>query len=441
MTNQAVPFRLTRLRAMMFLQYAVYGLWLPLAARFLKAEPDIGGLGFNESQIGFTIGIAGAVGAIAAPFIAGQLTDRWFAAQRCMGVLLIIGGIIKFATAYQTSYVAWLWLSIAFAIVYVPTLGLSNSITMRHLEDPKRDFPGVRVWGTIAWIVVSWIFPMLWLQQDLKLQWLPPFFRGDEVPMVAARMLDSVRLAGILAVGYGAYCWFVLPSTPPTESAGNPALLRAASLTKCRSIAILVVATLLVSPVHFLYFMQMSNFLPVVGFEDSKTMPIMSIGQVAEIAALAALGFGIRRIGFQKILIIGASCYVLRYMIFAMYESLPPWIIVAAQILHGPCFACFFAGSFIYIDRMAPPDVRNSAQTFFTLVYSGLGFLIAGFLNGALADLFRLTEKTFDYQRFWFSAAGMSLAATVLIALLFRDQLQSETTSAAASGNVEDSTL
>ena len=426
MTDQSVPFRLTRLRTMMFLQYAVYGLWLPLASRFLKASPEIGGLGFDERQIGFTIGVAGAVGAIAAPFVAGQLTDRWFSTQRCMAVLLILGGAIKLVTAYQTSYAAWLWLSIAFTVVYVPTLALSNSLAMRHLDDAKRDFPGVRVWGTIAWIVVSWLFPMLWLQQRLTFQWLPPFFRGDDVPMVAGRMLDSVRFAGILAIGYGVYCWLMLPATPPAGSAGSPALLRAASLLKNRSVAVLIAATLLVSPIHFLYFMQMGNFLPTVGFHDAHTMPIMSIGQIAEIAALAALGFGIRRLGFQKILLIGTACYAIRAAIFAMYGTFPPWVIVAAQVLHGPCFACFFAGSFIYIDRMAPADVRNSAQTFFTLVYSGLGFLLAGFLNGSLADLFRTGEKTFDYQYFWLTTAAMAAIAIVLILLLFQDQLDSQ---------------
>ena len=435
MTDQSVPFRLTRLRTMMFLQYAVYGLWLPLASRFLSAKPEIGGLGFNDSQIGFTIGVAGAVGAIASPFIAGQLADRWFAAQKCMAVLLIAGGVIKFVTAYQTSYLAWLWLSIAFAIVYMPTLALSNSLTMHHLEDPKRDFPGVRVWGTIAWIVVSWVFPMVWLQRNLAFQSIPPFFKGEAVPMVAARMLDSVRIAGVLAVGYGLLCWFVLPNTPPKRSVGKPALLRAASLMKYRSVAVLVTATLLVSAVHFLYFTQTSKFLAAIGFDDADIMPVMSIGQIAEIAALGFLGLGIRRLGFKTILLVGTSCYVARYAIFGLHELFPLWVIGSAQVLHGPCFACFFAASFIYIDRMSPPDVRNSAQTFYTLVYSGLGFFISGYLNGALADQYRVGEDGINYRGFWFTAGGMALAAAILITLFYRDEADSiENTEAPATG-------
>jgi nucleoside transporter len=427
MTDHTISFRLTRLRAMMFLQYAVYGLWLPLASRFLSASPDIGGLGFNDRQIGFTIGVAGAVGAIASPFIAGQLADRWFSTQRCMAVLLIVGGFIKFLTAYQTSYSAWLWLSIAFAVVYMPTLALSNSLTMNHLDDSKRQFPGVRVWGTIAWIVVSWVFPMIWLQQGLAFQWLPPFFRGEDVPQVAARMLDSVRIAGILAVGYGLFCWFALPDTPPKKSAaGKPALLRAASLMKFRSVAVLVAATLFVSAVHFLYFTQTSKFLAAIGFEDAHIMPVMSIGQIAEIAALGFLGLGIRRLGFKTILLIGTSCYVARYLIFGLHELFPLWVIAAAQVLHGPCFACFFAASFIYVDRMSPPDIRNSAQTFYTLVYSGLGFFISGYLNGALADRCRLADGTIEYRWFWFTAAGMAMAAGILITLFFRDEADTE---------------
>jgi MFS family permease len=415
---------------MMFLQYAVYGLWLPLASRFLSASPDIGGLGFNDRQIGFTIGVAGAVGAIASPFIAGQLADRWFSTQKCMAILLIVGGLIKFFTAYQSSYAAWLWLSIAFAVVYMPTLALSNSLTMNHLDDPKQQFPGVRVWGTIAWIVVSWLFPMIWLQQGLTLQSYPPFFKGEEVPQVAARMLDSVRIAGVLAVGYGLFCWFALPDTPPKKSVGKPALLRAASLMKIRSVAVLVAATILVSAVHFLYFTQTSKFLAAIGFEDAHIMPVMSIGQFAEIAALGFLGVGIRRLGFKTILLIGTSCYVARYLIFGLHELFPLWVIAAAQLLHGPCFACFFAASFIYIDRMSPPDVRNSAQTFYTLVYSGLGFLLSGYLNGALADRFRVGESGINYRGFWFTAAGMALAAAFLIILFYRDEAEADVPSA-----------
>jgi MFS family permease len=157
-----------RLYVMMFLQYAVYGLWLPIAARFLSADRAAGGLGFSDFQIGMIIAVAGAIGALSAPFIAGQIADRYVAPARCLAVLLFFGGVIKFITAYQTTYAAWLWLSIAYALLFMPTLSLTNSLAMGHLPDAKRQFPRVRAVGTIGWIVMAWVFPMVWLQSGLE---------------------------------------------------------------------------------------------------------------------------------------------------------------------------------------------------------------------------------------------------------------------------------
>ncbi|MAM97626.1 MAG: MFS transporter, partial [Chloroflexi bacterium] len=147
----------------MFLQYALWGAWLPVVARYLSATIEEGGLGFTGSQIGMILGLAGSVGAIAAPFIAGQLADRYFSTERTLAVLVTVGGAVKWITAYQTEYSSWLILSILYSVLYMPTLALSNSITFAHINDQENDFPKIRVWGTIGWIVASWVFPMIWL--------------------------------------------------------------------------------------------------------------------------------------------------------------------------------------------------------------------------------------------------------------------------------------
>ncbi len=413
-----------KLHLMVFLQYAVYGLWLPLAARFLSASTTEGGLGFNDNQIGTIIAIAGAVGAIASPFIAGQIADRFFATERFLGTLLIVSGGLKFITAYQTSFSAWAWLSVLYALFYMPTLALCNSMAMSHLNNPKAEFPGVRVWGTIAWIVVSWAFPMIWLQTDLHWQWLPPFLVGDVVQQAPARMIDSFKVSGALSILYGIYCWTLMPHTPPKKDATQKlAFAKAFGLVRHRSFAVLLAVALPVSIVHFFYFMQTSKFLAARGLSDVYLMPVMSIGQFAEIAVIALLGKALTRFGFQRVITFGALCYALRYFLFGI-ESLPLSVIIAAQALHGFCFACFFAASFIYIDRLAPTDVRHSVQTVFMLVMFGIGPLIAGRLNGWLADQFMTRSGDLHYAAFWNTAAGIAIVAAIAFGLLFRDQTE-----------------
>jgi len=411
-----------RLYVMMFLQYAVYGLWLPIAARFLSADRAVGGLGFSDFQIGMIIAVAGAIGALTAPFIAGQIADRYMAPSRCLAVLLAVGGAVKFVTAYQTTYIAWLWLSIAYAVLFAPTLSLTNSLALAHLPDPKRQFPGVRAVGTLAWITVAWVFPMLWLQSDLEFRWLPPFFTGRELPDSPARMVDSVRVAGAVSVGYALFCWFGLPRTPPKrEAARKLAFAAAFALVRRRSFAVLVAAALVVSVIHCLYFVQMSKFLAAIGLADAYIMPAMSLGQFAEILALAVLGPVLSRLGFRTVIALGASCYFLKYAFFGTTQ-LPLELIVAAQLIHGFSFAFFFAAGFIYVDRLAPPDTRYSAQTVFMMVILGVGPLVAGPLNGWLSERYTPAGGTLDYSLFWYTAAAIGLAATVLVAAGFRDE-------------------
>ncbi len=412
----------SRLYVMMFLQYAVYGLWLPIASRFLSAKADVGGLEFTDFQIGMIMAVAGAIGAISAPFIAGQIADRYVAPTKCLALLLIVGGVVKFVTAYQTTFAAWLWLSIAYSILFMPTLSLTNSLAMGHLADPKRQFPRVRAMGTIGWIAMAWVFPMLWLQSGLEFRWLPPFFTGQELPNAPARMIDSVRVAGVVSVAYGVFCWLALPHTPPKRDATKTlAFAKAFALVRYRSFAVLAAATLVVSVIHVFYFLQMSKFLAAVDLDDSYIMPAMSLGQFSEILALALLGPVLSRFGFRTVISLGAFCYFLKYAFFGTTQ-LPLEVIVAAQFIHGFSFAFFFAAAFIYVDRLAPPDTRYSAQTVFMLVILGIGPLLAGPLNGWLSKQYTPEGGLLDYSQFWYTVAAAGLVATVVIAALFRDE-------------------
>jgi nucleoside transporter len=411
-----------RLHLMMFLEYASKGIWFPIAARFLSAGTEAGGLGFSDAQIGLIIAIAGSVGAICAPFIAGQLCDRRFSTERFMAVLLLSAGVIKICMAYQTTFSAWLILATLNAIVYMPTISLTNSLAMTHLSDPKRQFPAVRVWGTIGWIAVAWAFPVVWLQTDVKFQWLPPFFSGQTKANAPGLMIDSLKFAGLISIAFGLYCGLALPRTPPKRDAVRKlAFLEAFRLVRYRSFALLLGVALLISVVHTVYFMQTSKFLAARGLDDAYIMPAMSIGQFAEIAFMAVAGIALARFGYRRVLALGAFCYFLRYAIFGV-AGLPLEAIVVAQFLHGPAFAFFIAAAFIYVDALAPKDVRHSAQTVFVLVLLGVGPVLAGWLNGFLSQQFTPEGGALDYARFWQTLALIALAATVVLALLFRDE-------------------
>ena len=414
-----------RLGSMMFLQYALWGAWLPVTARYLSATVSEGGLGFSGSQIGMILGLAGSIGAVAAPFIAGQFADRYFSTERILAFLVFTGGLVKWYTSYQTSYSAWLYLSILYSILYMPTLALSNSITFSHIEDGEKNFPKIRVWGTIGWIVASWAFPMIWLQQELSFQLMPPFISGPEVPNVTARLADALKFSGIISMMYGVFC-FMLPHTPPKQDAVEKlAFKKAFELFNYSSFTVLVLASLAVSIIHQIYFLQTGPFLVHIGIKDSQIGPAMTIGQFAEILTMAYLGYFLKRLGFKKVIFIGVLAYFARYAIFGPV-MLPVWVMVLSQAFHGFCYAFFFAAAFIYVDKISDEDVRHSAQTVFGIIILGGGPVIGGWLSGKLQEIYT-TAGIFDYSGFWYTLSAIGLVTGLFFFLLFRNQLKDET--------------
>ena len=406
---------------MMFLQYALWGAWLPVIARYLSATTSEGGLGFSGSEIGMILGLAGSIGAVAAPFIAGQIADRYFSTERILALLVTTGGVVKWITAYQTEYGAWLVLSIIYSVLYMPTLALTNSITFSHIDDQENDFPKIRIWGTIGWIVASWVFPMIWLQEGLHFQWMPPFIVGTEVPDVTNRLADALKFSGMISVTYGAFC-LLLPHTPPKRNAVEKlAFKKAFELFRESSFTVLVIASLAVSVIHQIYFLQTGPFLSHLGILDSQIGPAMTIGQFAEILTMAYLGFFLKRLGFHKVISIGVAAYCIRYAIFGT-GSFPVWVMVMSQAFHGFCYAFFFAAAYIYVDKLADEDVRHSAQTVFGIIILGGGPVIGGWLSGYLQNIYTL-DGVFNYSDFWYSLSFIGFLTTLLFYFSFHTQL------------------
>ncbi len=413
------------LSLMMFLQYAVWGVWLPYLANYLQGSVEAGGLGFSGGQVGWILGLAGSIGAVTAPFLAGQIADRFLNAELYLGILLIVGGLIKYATYYVHEYHPFLALSIAYSIAYMPTLALTNSIAFAHLNNPEKQFPVIRVWGTIGWIVASNVFPLLWLQSDLHWTWLPPFIAGTPKAQETALLGDCLRVSGVMAVLYGLWAMTFLPPTPPKREAEHPlAFVRAFRLLEHRGFLVVTLAALPISMIHQVYFIRTAPFLKAIGFKLAHVGPVMSIGQFSEIVFLAALGMVLARIGYRWTLVLGGLAYALRFAVFALGTPETRAWVAAANALHGLCYGFFFAGAYIYVERVAPEDVRHSAQTVFGIIILGLGPVLAGYYNDVILGQFEHAGQI-DYASMWWVQTAIAAVTTLFVALCFRPGVRS----------------
>ncbi len=411
-----------RLSIMMFLQYAVWGVWLPFMANYLQAPLDQGGLGFSGGQIGWILGLAGSIGAMAAPFIAGQIADRYMNAERALALLLLLGGIVKIVLAEQTSYAAWLWLSVIYSVLYMPTLALTNSIAFANLDDPERKFPPVRALGTIGWIVASVAFPLIWMKSDVHVVGYWPFLDGTGLADGTARIADAVTVAGVLSIGYALYS-LMLPKTPPSKDVKNPlAFAEAFGMFLRPDLLLLTVIALLISMIHQCYFFRTGPYLEnAIGFNVSDVPSVMAIGQISEIVVLAVLGLFLKKLGYKWVLVLGALSYALRYGIFAQVLASPQpsqAIVQAAMVLHGLNYGFFFAGSYLYVEKVSPENIRHSAQTVFGIIILGLGPVVAGFYN-QFFDRYTDASGHQQYQQFWFTQSGIALVSMIILLLLF----------------------
>ncbi|MBI4568075.1 MAG: MFS transporter [Planctomycetes bacterium] len=388
-SGAALPSRgvVTRLSVMMFLQYAIWGAWLPLFFGFLKNHRSLTG-----GQIGNLFAIS-ALGALAAPFVAGQIADRWFNTERFLGISHLVGAALVWQLGRVETYNELLLFGLLYSLVYAPTLPLTNSLAFHHLPDRDRDFGKVRVWGTIGWIVVGIGMGQWIAHQYAAADWMAA--RGD-----------AFGLSALLGVALGLFC-FTLPRTPPRP--GRAAFAPMGAIREIRASRALVVLLLVALPmacVHQFYFVHTDTYLstllsPKAGGNEAGFSAVMqanlnkvfgasggslmTIGQIAEIAVLACMPFVARRVGRKGLLLIGLLAYVGRFAVFA-YAARPE-AVVPALALHGLCFGCFWFVAFLIIDENTSPDVRASAQGVFNLVFVGLGVMLGNWFAGKVSDL------------------------------------------------------
>ncbi len=404
-----------RLSLMMFLQYAIWGAWLPLFFPFLTEHR-----GFSGEAAG-TLFAIGAIGALVAPFVAGQIADRWFNTEKYLGISHLLGAVLVWQLADVESYTNFVVFGLLYSVLYAPTLSLTNSLAFHHMPDRDRDFGKVRVWGTIGWIVVG-----IGIGQWLLYNHTPE--TGDVRGSQVAGMADAFRLSAILGVIMGIYC-FTLPKTPPqkgTETFAPWAALGEIKRDwKTNPLFWLFVVTLPVACVHQFYFVHTAGFLSTIETGAGDTINkifgvggggLMTIGQMAEILVLAAMPFIAKRLSRKSLLTTGLAAYVARFGIFALVPE--PWAVIPALALHGLCFGCFFFIAFMIVDERTTGDVRASAQSLFSLMVFGVGVILGNWFAGQVAGAAD-GPSGMDYQTLFGIPAIIAAACFLLVRLFY----------------------
>ncbi|MBT4767828.1 MAG: MFS transporter [Phycisphaerae bacterium] len=384
----------SRLSFMMFLQYAIWGAWLPLLYPFLRNYRK-----FSDGDIGWMF-MAGGVGAIFGPFIAGQVADRWFNTEKYLGLSHIVGAVLVWFMADISSFWGFLSIAVVYSMIYTPTLALTNSLAFHHMPDRDRDFGKVRVWGTIGWVVVG-----IGIGQWLLYQYTP---EGADAAQKTAEqaigMHDAFRLSAVLGVLMGVYCFF-LPRTPPQRGEQKFAVAETLKEVRRNPLLMLFLIAVPVSMIHQFYFVYTSQFLGAYQNEAGATAEainkvlgvggggLMTIGQMTEILVLAMIPLVAAKWSRKTLLLIGLCAYALRMFLFSQVQWLHVDLgipelatLIAGVSLHGLCFGCFIFVAFMVVDEETTKDVKATAQNLFNLVIVGIGIVAGSLVAGYIGE-------------------------------------------------------
>jgi nucleoside transporter len=384
-----------KLSVMMFLQYYVWGAWYVTMGTWLAET-----LRFSGAQVGLAYGTT-ALAAMISPFFVGMIADRFFATERLLAVLHVAGAAMLALASLQTSFGALYGVLLVYTLGYMPTLALTNSLSFRQMIDPGREFPGIRVLGTIGWIVAGLTIGTLGLE-------------ASAVPM---------RLAAAASALLGVFS-LLLPHTPPARVGHRPTLrdvlgLDALRLMRERSFAIFVIGSFLVCiPLQF-YYAFINPFLNELGVTNAAGK--MTLGQMSEIGFMLVMPWFFRQLGVKYMLLAGMAAWTARYAFFALGDnSTLVWMLYAGILLHGICYDFFFVTGQIYVDAKVPADLRAAAQGFITFVTLGVGMFIGSWLSGVVVDYFSAGSGGHDWRAIWLVPAGGAAAVLLLFGAFFQ---------------------
>lgn len=419
-----------RLFAMMVLEFIIWGAWLPLIYGYLPS------LGFSVAQQSWILN-AFPIAAIVGMFFSNQFADRNFAAERFLAFSHLVGGVAIFTLAFTRTFWPFFGLMILHCLLYVPTLSICNSIAFAHMKDAQKEFGLVRMGGTIGWILAAWPFTFILVDWDQVhtarpeglVAWLGTVLgSGLTGPALQAATRWTYIVAGLASLVLAAYS-LTLPHTPPkkADEAGTEKLawLEAMRLLQKPFVLVLWVITFVDSFLLYAYFNWTGSFLGTAqsaggpGIPGNWIMPVMSIGQVMEILTMLILGVTLKKLGWRVTMILGILGHTARFAIYAFFPQSPA-LIVLVQLVHGVCYAFFFATVYIFVDTYFPKDSRASAQGLFNMMIFGLGNIAANFVCPWLKqEVFTRGEVT-DFRALFLVPTVISLLAAAALALLFR---------------------
>ncbi|MCH2132469.1 MAG: MFS transporter [Phycisphaerales bacterium] len=426
----------SRLSFMMFLQFAIWGAWLPFLYDYLKVDRQ-----FQEFEIGWMF-TAGGVGAIFGPFLAGQIADRWFNTERYLGLSHIAGAVVvwimstvqntpsEVAGEVGTGFWLFLSLSILYSLIYSPTLALTNSLAFHHMPDRDRDFGRVRLWGTLGWIAVG-----IGVGQLLYHYFTPggDATETERTTAQAAGMVNAFRISAGLGLLMGLYC-FTLPRTPP--QAGKQKFAFSETLKEVRSapLVTLFLIAVPISMIHQFYFIYTASFLRGYQNQDGGWTEainsvfgvggggLMTIGQGMEIIVLFLIPFIAAKWSRKTLLIIGLSAYAARMLLFSQVGwlnaaiGIPDMVTLITGIsLHGLCFGCFIFVAFMIVDEECSGDVKATAQNLFNLVIVGVGVVVGSLFSTMLVGEWATVDGNMDYTRLFSVPMFMAIGSLLLL--------------------------
>ena len=395
-----------QLSFMMFLEFFIWGGWFVTLGTFLGNNLDASGA---ESAMAFS---TQSWGAIIAPFFIGLIADRYFNAEKILGVLHIIGAVLMYFMSQATSFSVFYPLVFGYMVAYMPTLALVNSVSFYQMKDPAKEFSIIRVFGTIGWIVAG-----------LVISYIFHWDTSDAINQGALR--NTFTMVAIASFVLGLYS-FTLPKTPPSKSDKSVSIseilgLDALKLLNDRNFLMFFITSILICIPLAFYYQQANPFLVEIGLENPTGK--MTLGQVSEVLFMLLLPFFFKKFGFKKTLLLGMFAWAVRYMLFAYGNSGElTFMLIIGIALHGICYDFFFVSGQIYTDFKAGDKVKSAAQGLITLATYGVGMLIGFWVAGKISDKYLLSNGSHDWETIWLIPAGFAIAVMIIFMLIFKNE-------------------
>ncbi|AEL25637.1 nucleoside permease [Cyclobacterium marinum] len=396
-----------KLSLMMFLEFFVWGSWYVTLGTFLGNN-----LQANGGQLAAAFSTQ-SIGAIVAPFIIGLIADRFFNAEKILGISHLIGAGLMYMMYVSESFVTFYPYVLIYMIIYMPTLALVNSVSFNQMKDPAKEFSTIRVWGTVGWIASGLMISF--------------FFTWDSAASIGEGMLSNTFLmSAISSVVLGLFA-FTLPKTPPVasnkdekQSISEILGLDALKLLKDKDFSVFFLSSILICIPLAFYYQNANPFLSEVGLTNPTGK--MTIGQVSEVLFLLLMPFFFKKFGLKTTLIVGMLAWVVRYVMFAFGDAGEgTYLLLIGIALHGICYDFFFVSGQIYTDSKAGPKYKSSAQGLITLATYGIGMLIGFWIAGIVSDFYLLENGDHVWKNIWLIPSGIALLVTVIFVVFFKD--------------------